>query len=174
MTRPMKTINLIGVFDDEETLVNALHQLKDKDIPIKEVFTPYPVHHVFTLLERRSRLSWAAFVYGFLAVVSVLSFLYYTAVVDWPLNFGGKPTNAFPSFIVVTLILTILSITLLSLFTFSVRAVLYPGKTASMPDPRSTDDKFIIVVGNSETSFVEVASLMNEQGATEVYEKPEE
>ncbi len=163
----MQNMTIIGVFDDEQKFVSAMEDLKANSITIKEVYTPYPIHDVFHLLERKTRFTYAAFLYGVAAVIGVLGFLYYTSVIDWPLNFGGKPTNAFPSFIVITIILTILSITILSLFTFSIVARVYPGKTPKMPDIRSTDDKFVMVVDRHSSA----SAMLKENGATEVYEK---
>jgi hypothetical protein len=163
----MANKSIIGVFDDEQKFVSAMESLKSGKINIKEAYTPYPIHDVFHLLERKTRFTYAAFLYGVAAVVGVLSFLYYTSVIDWPLNFGGKPTNAFPSFIVITIILTILSITILSLLTFSIVARIYPGKTVNMPDLRSTDDKFVMVV----ELHASATAVMKENGATDVYEK---
>lgn len=169
----MEKKNIIGVYSDEDKFINALRGLKEKNMGAQEVYTPYPIHEVFTLLERKTRFTYAAFAYGLAAVIGVLSFLYYTSVIDWPLNFGGKPTNAFPSFIVIILVLTILSITILSLFTFSIVARLYPGKPAKMPDFRATDDKYILVVEKSGDSHKEeaVKSIIREAGAEEIYEK---
>ncbi|HRY34202.1 MAG TPA: DUF3341 domain-containing protein [Bacteroidales bacterium] len=166
-------MNIIGVFNEETQLVDALHELKEQKVSIDEVYTPYPVHHVFELLERKTSFTWWAFAYGFMAVVLVLSFLYYTSVIDWPLNFGGKPSSAFPSFIVITIILTIFSITILSLFTFSVMAVLYPGKKAVMPDERATDDKFVVVLRGQgqEAETARLGDILRTHGAAEVYEK---
>ncbi|NTW26200.1 MAG: DUF3341 domain-containing protein, partial [Lentimicrobium sp.] len=115
----------------------------------------------------------AAFLYGFVGASSVLAFLYYTSVIDWPVNYGGKPTNAFPSFIVVAIILTILTVTIASLFTFSARAAIYPGKAYELPDERSTDDKFVIVFDKTtvKDSLEKLTSILREQGALEVYEK---
>jgi hypothetical protein len=163
----MANTAIIGVFDDEQKFVSAMESLKSSKINIKEAYTPYPIHDVFHLLERKTRFTYAAFIYGVAAVIGVLSFLYYTSVIDWPLNFGGKPTNAFPSFIVITIILTILSITILSLFTFSIVARIYPGKPVNMPDLRSTDDKFVMVVEKHASA----SAMMKENGATDVYEK---
>lgn len=168
----MNKTTIIGVFSEEDQLVSALDALKEKKVIVEEVYTPYPVHHVFESLDRKTSFTWWAFAYGLLAVIGVLSFLYYTAVIDWPLNFGGKPTNAFPSFIIITIILTILSITILSLFTFSVMARIYPGKPARMPDIRATDDKFIVVIGhNAQAEPGLVNTLLQEHGSSEVYEK---
>ena len=86
-----------------------------------------------------SKLPTLAYFFGLIAMITILAFLYYAAVISWPLNFGGKPSNAFPSFIVVTLVLTILTVTVLSLLAFSVSSKLYPGKKATIIHERAMD-----------------------------------
>jgi hypothetical protein len=99
--------------------------------------------------------------------------MYYAAVIDWPMHFGGKPFNTFPSFIVVSIVATILTITLLTLFTFSVRSKIYPGKQAVIIDIRATDDKFIIVLDQDKMGMemTAVTQLFQSHGASEVYQK---
>ena len=118
---------LIGVFEKEETLLAAFRKMKEQGIEIEDVFTPYPVHEILEKHGRRSRITIVGWFYGFFASLGILAFLFYTAVINWPLKYGGKPSNAFPSFIVITIVLTIFSITVLSLFTFSWRANLWPS-----------------------------------------------
>ncbi|WP_320111473.1 DUF3341 domain-containing protein [Draconibacterium orientale] len=136
---------ILGVFDDEATLVDAFEKLKDKGVMPVEVYTPYPVHEILEGMPIKTRITHAAFFYGLFAALGILGFLTYAAVIDWPLRYGGKPFNAFPSFIVVTIVATILAITLLTLFTFSVRAKVFPGKKAEIFHERATDDKFVMV-----------------------------
>jgi hypothetical protein len=90
-----------------------------------------------------------------------------------PLITAVKPTNAFPSFIVVTIILTILTVTLASLFTFSARSAIFPGKVYDLPDSRSTDDKFVIVFDKPvvQGGVDKLNAILHEKGAVEVYEK---
>ncbi|MHC1707002.1 MAG: DUF3341 domain-containing protein [Bacteroidales bacterium] len=172
----MTNKSIVGIFNDEDQLVHAMEALKENQVKIKEVYTPYPIHHVFQLLNRTTTFTWWAFGYGAFAVISVISFLYYTSVVDWPINFGGKPFNAFPSFIVITIILTILTITILSLFTFSYMARVYPGKPAKIFDHRATDDKFVIVIDKEylKTDHSVINNLLQTHGASEVFEKETE
>ncbi len=169
----MNATHIIGIFDSKSDLLSGIEAAKSKNFNIDEIYTPYPVMEAIDALGRKSRFTTAAFIYGFAAVVGVLSFLYYTSVIDWPINYGGKPTNAFPSFIIITLVLTILSITILSLFTFSIRARIYPGKKYFLPDERATDDKFVILFDKATAgaSFDSIASALKAKGASEVYEK---
>ncbi|WP_297086955.1 DUF3341 domain-containing protein [uncultured Draconibacterium sp.] len=160
---------MLGVFNDEATLVDAFEKLKNKGLTPVEVYTPYPVHEILEGMPIKTRITHAAFFFGLFAAIGILGFLTYAAVYSWPLHYGGKPFNAFPSFIVVTIVATILSITLLTLFTFSARANIFPGKKAKIFHERATDDKFVMVfdeadiVKNSEL----VKTILTEHGKIE-------
>jgi hypothetical protein len=164
----------IGIFDDEEKFISAIRSLQEQKLPILDVFTPYPVHEVFHLLKRRSRLPTAAYFFGLFGIIATLAFLYYTSVIDWQVVYGGKPFNSFPSFIVVTIVVTIFTVTIASLALFSARSKLLPGRDNTIFDIRATDDKFVIVV---DTNFHDTSTagragiIMEEHGAIEVIDK---
>ncbi|HKJ42777.1 MAG TPA: DUF3341 domain-containing protein [Sunxiuqinia sp.] len=162
---------MVGVFDNEFDLVEAFEKVKAKGVRIDEVYTPYPVHHILEGMGKKTRITHAAFFYGLFGALAVLGFLYFASVISWPLHFGGKPFNAFPSFIVITIVATILIVTITTLLTFSIRAKIFPGKQIKIVDPRATDDKFVLVVNSSDGAFdhSEVESLLKEHGASEVY-----
>jgi len=46
----------IGIFDTEEKFLSSLKYMKDHGFTIYEVFTPYPLHEVFHLMKRKSKL----------------------------------------------------------------------------------------------------------------------
>lgn len=168
----MSKTQIIGIFDDEETLIQAVNNVKAKGIGINEIFMPYPVHEAIEAMGKKTKFAFIAFLFGIFGALSVLSFLYYTSVIDWPIDYGGKPTNAFPSFIVITIVLTIFTVTILSLFAFSARSGIYPGKKYTMPDVRSTDDKFVIVIDKNNLSIdlTDFNTLLKESGASEILE----
>lgn len=170
----MAGIYKVGVFEDEDKLISSLKSLDNKGIKIHEVFTPYPIHEVLKILKRKSMLPTAGLLYGLTGAVAVLAFLYYTSVIDWPIVYGGKPFNSFPSFIIITIILTIFIITIASLGTFSARSKLVPGNENPIFDERGTDDMFIIVLSEEELSeeeFNEGSDILKNGGAVEVAEK---
>jgi hypothetical protein len=170
MTRTFK----IGVFNDEEKFLSSITFLHEQKYNIYDVFTPYPMHEVFHLLKRKSRLPTAAYFFGLLGIIATLAFLYYTAVIDYPIVYGGKPFNSFPSFIVVTIVLTILTVTILSLALFSVRSKLFPGRENTIFDLRATDDKFIIVIETAvpdQPAADKAGKIMEEKGAVEIIDK---
>ncbi len=160
---------ILGVFEDEVTLVDAFEKIKAKGVLPMEVYTPYPVHEILEGMGKKTRITHAAFFYGLFAATGILGFLTYAAVIDWPLRYGGKPFNAFPSFIVVTIVATILSITLLTLLTFSARAKIFPGKKPEIYHHRATDDRFVMVlskesIGNNEE---DIQAIIKEHGEIE-------
>lgn len=160
---------ILGVFSDEATLVDAFEKIKAKGILPVEVYTPYPIHEILEGMGKKTRITHAAFFYGLFAAMGILAFLTYAAVIDWPLRYGGKPFNAFPSFIVVAIVATILSITLLTLFTFSARAKIFPGKKPEIYHQRATDDKFVMVISKDSIASKEkdIQSIITEHGEIE-------
>ena len=170
----MSRIFKIGIFDDEEKFISSIKSLKEQEFIIYDVFTPYPIKEVFHLLKSKSRLPTAAYFFGLFGIIATLAFLYYTSVLDWPIVYGGKPFNSFPSFIVVTIVITILTVTIASLALFSARSKLFPGRENTIFDHRATNDKFVIVVevNDDEISKGSIAgSVMEKQGAIEVLDK---
>ena len=170
----MSSSHLIGVFDEEWGLVKAVEEIRGKDLPIEEVYTPYPIHEVIHAMGTRSKLQIFAYFYGLFGALAVLAFLYWTSVIDWPINYGGKPFNSFPSFIIITIVLTIFIVTISSLATFSGRAKLWPGKQHKIYDPRATDDKFVIVVNKEKADPGKlgiIQGILKENGAVEIREE---
>lgn len=159
-----------GVFHDEESLVSAFNKLKGKGVIPKEVYTPYPIHEILDGMGNKTRISHVAFFYGLFSTVALIGFMYYVSVIDWPLDFGGKPFNAFPSFIVVNIVATILVVTILTLFTFSVRAQIYPGKKPEIVHPRATDDMFVMLFDATMEKEKEeiVIQIVQEHGEIEL------
>lgn len=167
----MENENIIGVYDDEDLVVEAIHHIQKKGIKIKDVYSPIPLHGVFEALNLKTRLPVATFFYGVLGAVLTFAFLYWTSVVSYPLKFGGKPLNSL-SFIIILFIATIFVATFLTFMTFFIREKLAPGKKAKVLDLRATDDKFLIVVDKNntitDTELKSIKDAMKESGASEV------
>lgn len=166
-----ENMHLLGVFDDEEPLVEAFRELQKNKIEIDDIFTPFPVQEILEHHGRKSRIITVSWFYGLFAALAVLAFLYYTAVIDWPLNFGGKPSSSFPSFIVITIILTIFSVTILSLATFSARAKLWPNIGKPIYHKAATDDAFVILFIKDKIDEEKVKKILTEKGAIDIIEK---
>ncbi len=168
----MKT-NILGVYDDEQDLLHGVDKLQEVGIKVKDVFSPFPIHHIWDKLKQTTLLPYATFLYGLVGGISTFAFLYWTSVISYPLKFGGKPLNTL-SFIIIMFVLTILFGTVFTALTFFIRQKLYPGKKSVMPDVRTVDDKFVVVVEKpsdiSSDELTKIKSIFIETGAVEVNE----
>jgi hypothetical protein len=71
----------------------------------------------------------------------------------------------------VTIILTIFTVTILSLFTFSWRANLWPSNKKPIYHERATDDKFVILLDKEKVDEEKASRIFKEMGAIEIIEK---
>jgi len=56
---------IVGVFDDEEAVMNGIRKVRENGVKIHDVFSPFPVHGIDEALGlKRSRLPIAAFLFG--------------------------------------------------------------------------------------------------------------
>jgi ActD protein len=168
----MKT-NILGVYDDEHDVMHAVDKLQEVNITVKDVFSPFPLHGIWDKLNQTTNLPYATFVYGLIGGIGTFALLYWTSVISYPLKFGGKPLNTL-SFIIIMFVLTILIGTVFTALTFFVRQKLYPGKESKMPDIRTVDDKFVIVIEKTELMDIDeitrIKNLLTETGAVEINE----
>ena len=99
---------IVGIYEDEDILLDAISSVKDKGINIYEVYSPFPVHGIENRLGyKRSRLSIAAFCFGFLGLCLALTMMIGMMTIDWPMIIGGKDFLPLPVFIPVTFEMTV-------------------------------------------------------------------
>jgi hypothetical protein len=171
----MNQKEIIAVFDSDQKLVDAVKRLKGKGIPITEAYTPFPVHDVLKLLGRETRLPYLSVIAGASTIILVFFFLYYITVIDYPIKYGGKPSFAFPSYVVIIYLGTILLTFISTVIGFQMRTRLYQGKEPEVFYPGSTDDKFIIAIGGAgglnEHNLADANAIIKEIGASEIIER---
>jgi hypothetical protein len=99
-----------------------------------------------------------------------ISLTYYIMILDWPQNIGGKPSFAYylnmPAFVPIIFEMTVLFSAHLMVITYLFRSKLYPGQESSSPDPRTTDDKFLIEIESDDDK--KITDLLKKTGATEI------
>jgi hypothetical protein len=162
-----------AIFDDDDILIKGVKAVREKGYKIQEVFSPFPIHGLDKAMGlKETRIAIAAFMYGVLGLSTAIAMTYYMMVVDWPQNIGGKPSMTWgenmPAFVPIMFELTVFFAAHLMVWTFFIRNGLYPGRKAMNPDPRTTDDMFMMeveVVGERST----LEGLLKENGAVELH-----
>jgi hypothetical protein len=172
----MSKVVIHAIFDDEEPLMASVKSLRAQGIRIKDAFTPFPVHGLDVAMGLpRTRLAICAFIYGLTGASLATLMMWYMMVSDWPTDIGGKPSFAYymnvPAFIPITFESTVLCAAHGMAITFYLRCWLVPGAKAKNPDPRTTDDKFMMVIETKEENKGNVESLLKSGGASEIHYK---
>jgi hypothetical protein len=166
---------ILGVFNDEDVLMDAVKKVRGSGVRIHEVFSPFPVHGLDEALGyRRTRLPIAAFLFGLTGTTLALVMQIWMLGYDWPMIIGGKNFASLPPFIPVTFELTVLLSALGMVATFLIVSDMKPYKWPRQFDVRSTDDKHVMAIDlamNRGKSKDDLARLLREAGAEEVNEK---
>ncbi len=161
-----------AIYNDDDILMDAVKKVRGANHQIKEVYTPFPVHGLDQAMGLpRTRLAIMAFIYG-ITGTSVASWLtWYTMIHNWPQDIGGKPNFTWfvnlPSFVPILFELTVFFAAHLMVITFFMRSKLWPFKDAENPDPRTTDDHFLMEIPVNDNEE-ELKSLLSQTGAVEI------
>jgi Protein of unknown function (DUF3341) len=140
----------IAAFAGENDLLQAVAAVRERHWPIIEAYTPFPVHGLDRAMGLRpSRLSVVAFICGLLGVALALGGQFWTTGWDWPLNVGGQPWNSLPAFVPVTFEAMVLCAGLGLFLAWLLRCGLYPGKSPQAPSLGETDNRFVLVLGET-------------------------
>lgn len=165
-----------AIFDDEEPLMATATSFRSKGIHIKDVFSPFPIHGIDGVIGvPRTRIAICAFLYGITGLSLATLMMWYMMVNDWPTDIGGKPSFAYymnvPAFIPISFESTVLCAAHGMAITYYLRCWMLPGVKAKNPDPRTTDDKFLMVIETKEENKANIESMLKSGGASEVHFK---
>lgn len=177
----MKDKIIHAIFDDENDVLTVVKDLKDNNIVVSEVYSPFPIHGLDPVLGiKETRLAITAFIYGCIGLCFGALLIYYIMISgvgkSWPMNIGGKPNFTFyhnlPAFVPIIFECTVLFAAHLMSLTYLFRNKLYPGASTKSPDPRTTDDKFLVEVLYQKDKS-EIIKLLKKSNASEINEKDE-
>jgi hypothetical protein len=160
---------ITAYYHDEEDLIKGVRQIRSLGIEPADVRTPFPVHGLDKALGlKRSRLTRVAFVGG--AIGGLIGFFFQAWVFTkaYPLNFGGKPFFAVPSFMPVTFEMTVLFAAFSMVIAFFIHNKLGPGAKTVIYDEQVTDDRFQVLVDaddKDESELQRIEKVLSEAGA---------
>jgi hypothetical protein len=87
---------------------------------------------------------------------------------------GGKPWNSLPAFVPVTFEVMVLFAAVSAVLSFFIVCRLWPGKRPAMPVAGVTDDRFAVVLEETDSTFdaTEVGRVFRDLHAVHVEEQP--
>lgn len=170
---------IYAMYDDDEVLKDGAKKLVSKGVKIAEVFSPFPIHGIDPIIGiKNTRLGIMAFIYGLTGLLLATVGMRFFMVTDWPMNIGGKPNFSYLdnilAFIPITFEFTVLCAAHGMAITYMLRNKTLPGMPAQNPDPRTTDDKFVMEIRLSENanfSENDLQTWLKETGIIELDQK---
>ena len=160
-----------ALYDDDDILLKAVKDVREANHNIEEVYTPFPVHGLEKAMGlENTKIAITAFIYGITGLAFSIWMMNYMMIEDWPQNIGGKPSFTYmenmPAFVPVMFEMTVFFAAHLMVITFYMRSKIGPFVEATNPDPRTTDDKFLMEVTVSGDEN-ELTDFLKQTGAIE-------
>jgi hypothetical protein len=148
---------LMAEFDTPAELLAATRQVTGAGYTKTDAFSPFPIHGLGDALKFKDRrLSLFVLIGGIVGCLAGYGLEYWTQVVDFPMNIGGRPYHAWVAFIPPAFETTIL----FGAFTAGISMIVMNG----LPRPyhpvfnapgfdRASQDRFFLVIESTDPKF---------------------
>ncbi len=161
-----------AMYNDDDILLGAIKEVREANHHIEEVYTPFPVHGLEKALGLKdTRIAITSFIYGCIGLLFSIWMMDYMMIEQWPQDIGGKPSFSYienmPAFVPIMFEMTVFFAAHLMVITFYMRSRLWPFKKAENPDPRTTDDMFVMEIAVSGNEK-ELVSFLEKTGTVEI------
>ena len=141
---------LLAEFADSGHFVETAKRASNADFRLIDAYTPFPVEGVQDLLaHRHSRIRVAMFVGGIAMAALAYGLEYFSAVVNYPYNSGGRPLDAWPAFMLVPFATGILVVAITGFSAFLIECGLprlHHPLFAVEGFERATQDRFVLAI----------------------------
>jgi hypothetical protein len=168
--REGKSAGIVAVFDHPNVTLEAAKKARDRGFQKWDVHTPFPVHGMDDAMGLGpSPVPWITFVMGVAGFCTAVIIQFGTMVYSWPMNYGGKPFAAWPSFVPITFEMTVLFAGVSTAIGSLVLGGVFKLRKR-IAHRQVTSHRFAIFVEASDPKYdeVETLSLFKESGALEV------
>ncbi|MBZ9974248.1 MULTISPECIES: DUF3341 domain-containing protein [unclassified Mesorhizobium] len=93
---------MMATFPTPESLSSAVQSLREFGYTRLDAFSPYPIEGLPEKLgARRTRLPYVVLAGGLLGAAAAYLLILYSVEIDYPINVGGRPMNAWPAYLVL-------------------------------------------------------------------------
>jgi hypothetical protein len=99
---PPTLYGLVAEFDEPTALVAAAHSAYDAGYRKMDAYSPIPIEELHDALGfHHTRLPMIVLAGGILGLLGGYGLEYWSSVIAYPMNIGGRPFHTWPSFIPV-------------------------------------------------------------------------
>ena len=164
----------LAQFSGGEALTAAAAKALKAGLNPVDAFTPIPLPALNeTLAASEGHIRPAMAVGGFGAAIIVYATEYYSAVINYPINSGGRPLHSWPAFVLVPFAIGILAAAICGLIAFLYDAglpCLHHALFALNGFERASQDGFVLALVPPDDRQRDVKSWLRNAGATRVWE----
>jgi hypothetical protein len=108
---------LLAEYKSPETLIEAAERAYARGYRKMDAFSPFPVEGLAEAIGfHRNAMPLIVLIGGLFGGIGAFALMWYSAVINYPLNVGGKPLLSWPAFVPIVFELTILSASLATIF----------------------------------------------------------
>lgn len=149
---------IMAEFRSAGDIVAAANRLRLNGFRRVEAYTPFPLEELDRALDprRRSSVPILVFLGGLVGACYSYFLQYWAAVIDYPLNVGGRPYNSWPAFTVSSFEVTVLFAVAAAFFAFLLfcRLPLLYHPAFNAPDfDRASQDRYFLCVEARDPRF---------------------
>jgi Protein of unknown function (DUF3341) len=162
---------LVGEFTSPEQLKAVATEARQAGYKVMDAYSPFPIHGLSEAIGfRDTKVPWTVFIFGVLGVTLGYSMQFYTSVVDYPMNVGGKPIPAFIPVAYETTILFAALSAAIGMFAYNRLPMPYHPIFNAKNFERASQDRFFLAVEASDPNYDadKIEKLMKSNGALEV------
>jgi len=167
------TGSLVAEFSNLDAMVKTARQVRLSGYCVIDALTPFPVPEVSDVLgERPSRIRVAMFVAGFATAAAGFGLQWYSAVVSYPFNVGGRPLDSWAVFLLVPFEVGMLAAALAGFAAFLAGGGLprlhHPVFDVAGIERATQDHFFLVATTTADTDLPELRRLLENAGAIAV------
>lgn len=153
------TAFLLAEFNNSTRFIEAARRARGERYRLVDAFSPFPVEGALELLQhRRTHIRVVMFIGGITTAALAYGIEYYSAVINYPYNSGGRPLDAWPAFMLVPFATGILAAAIAGFTAFLIECGLprlHEALFAVEGFERASQDHFILMLerpaGGDET-----------------------
>ena len=155
-SRP-KVHGIVAEFDDPDVLIAAATKTRAAGYSKYDAYSPMPVHGLAEAMHFEDiRIPWMAFFGGITGCCLGMGFQSWIALIDYPMNVGGKPLLSWIQFIPITFEATVLVTgltTFLSQFVLNGLPKPYNPMFNAKNFERASQDRFFLCIETRDPMF---------------------
>jgi hypothetical protein len=167
---------LLAAFSDGDVLRATARKARTAGFAPLDAFTPYPVEGlVRELAPRASHVRVSMFIGGMVIAALAYGLEWYSAVIAYPIDSGGRPLNSWPTFVMFPFAIGIFAAAVAGLIAFFVQTGL-PRLHYSLFEidgfKRASQDSFLLAIAAPQADIdrQRARDLLREAGAVSIWE----